>query len=101
MRRRPATAYLLLQSKNGSHSNQIPSVPATGLTKVLLVIGATVGTIGFLVVLSYTLVVDSGLIFFGYRKGVEILGVFFVIAFPTIVIWGERIRSAGKKTNGG
>ncbi len=54
-----------------------------------MVIGATIGTLGFLVILSYTLVVDSGLILFGYRKGVEILGVFFVIAFPVIVIWGE------------
>jgi hypothetical protein len=99
MRRRPATAYLLLQPKNGSHSNHMRSVPATGLKKVLLVIGASVGTIGFLVVLSYTLVVDSGLIFFGYRKGIEVLGVFFVIAFPTIVVWGERDKKRRKKTN--
>jgi hypothetical protein len=99
MRRRSATSYLL-QTKNGSHSKSVPSVPVTGLKKALLVIGATIGTLGFLVILSYTLVVDSGLILFGYRKGVEILGVFFVIAFPVIVIWGEIYNKRRVKRGG-
>jgi hypothetical protein len=98
MSRRSATSYLL-QTKSGNHSKNVPSVPATGFKKILQVIGATIFTIGFLIILSYTLVVDSRLILFGYRKGVEILGVFFVIAFPVAVIWGERDKKRGSQTS--
>jgi len=89
LRRRTATEYLLPHRKS-RYSTAGPAVPATGLKKMLHVVLATVFCLGFLAVLLYTLLCDSGLILLGYRRGAEALGVLFVIAFPVMVIWGER-----------
>lgn len=97
MRGRSAASYLF-PDPNRTRPKNVPGVPAKGFRKILYVLGAMVGTIGFLVVLAYIIMCETGLILLGYRRGFEIMGVYFALCVSGAAIWAALDKKKRART---